>query len=109
MPDNGSKHQGNLRRVICETVAFLYQDGQGVPVSGEAEIVIVLSGSQSEPGVNMQSVRVDILSAFNSEGQDIFLQIMSDSALRLRVEQVALEHYLCPPKLPVELPGRMEW
>ncbi len=109
MPDNGNEACGNLLRVICETVAFRYSDEQRIMLVGEAEIVLVLTGRQSEPGVNLHSVRVDILSAFSPEGQDMYTQVIADIALKNAVENAALEHYLHPPRVPVGLPGRVEW
>ncbi len=109
MPDNGNVPAGNLLRVICETVAFRYSDEQCIMLVGEAEVVIVLTGGQSETGVNLYSVRVDILSAYNPEGQDVYGQVTADAALKSAVEKVALEHYLHPPRVPVGLPGRVVW
>jgi hypothetical protein len=109
MPDNGNVPGGNLLRVICETVAFRYSDEQCTMLVGEAEVVIVLTGGQSETGVNLHSVRVDILSAYNPEGHDVYVQIIADAALKSALEKVALEHYLHPPRVPVGLPGRVEW
>jgi len=109
MPDNGNEPGGNLLRVICETVAFRFSDEQHIMLVGEAEVVIVLTGMQSEPGVNLHSVRVDILSAYDPEGQDVYTRIITDTALKSAVERAALEHYLHPPKVPVGLPGRLEW
>jgi hypothetical protein len=107
MPDHANNRSGNLLRVISETVAFRYSDETCPLLVGEAEIVIILTGSRSEPGVNLHSVRVDILSAYDSEGQDVYACTIADAALKCAVERVALEHYLMPA--PVGLPGRMEW
>ena len=109
MPDNGNEACGNLLRVVCETVAFRYSDEQRIMLVGEAEVVIVLTGRNPEPGVNLHSVRVDILSAFDPEGRDMYKQVLADAALKSAVEKTALEHYLHPPKVPVGLPGRVEW
>ncbi|HOY06755.1 MAG TPA: hypothetical protein PLO67_15205 [Saprospiraceae bacterium] len=109
MPDHANNCSGNLLRVISETVAFRYSDDAHLMLVGEAEIVIILTGCRSEPGVNLHSVRVDILAAYNAEGQDIYTQILADTALKNAVERTALEHYLSPPKVPVGLPGRTEW
>ncbi len=109
MPDNRNEPAGNLLRVICETVAYRYSDEQHIMLVGEAEVVIILTGIQSEPGVNLHSVRVDILSAYDPEGQDVYIQTIADAALKSALERVALEHYLHPPKVPVGLPGRVEW
>jgi hypothetical protein len=109
MPDHANNCSGNLLRVISETVAFRYSDSAHLMLVGEAEIVIILTGSASDPGVNLQSVRVDILAAFDPEGQDIYTRIITDNVLKCAVERAALEHYLSPPKVPVGLPGRAEW
>ncbi len=109
MPDHENKHAGNLLRIICETVAFRYSDEDRIMLTGEAEVVLVLTGNYSEPGVNLHSVRVDILVAYDAEGQDVYTRILTDQHLKQAVERAALEHYLCPPKVPVGLPGRTEW
>ena len=109
MPDQANNRQGNLLRVISETVAFRYSDDAHLMLVGEAEIVIILTGSHSDPGVNLHSVRVDILAAYDAEGQDIYAKIVADAALKSAVEKTALEHYLSPPKVPVGLPEGTEW
>lgn len=109
MPDQGNKHAGNLLRVITETVAFRYSDEEQIMLTGEAEIVLVLTGSHSEPGVNLHSVRVDILAAYDAEGLDAYTHILAEPNLRQAVERAALDHYLCPPRVPVGLPGGTEW
>lgn len=109
MPDQENKQAGNLLRVICETVAFRYSDEDRIMLTGEAEIVLVLTGSYSDPGVNLHSVRVDILVAYDAEGKDVYTTVLADQLLKKAVEKAALEHYLCPPRVPVGLPGRTEW
>lgn len=104
--NNGS---GNLLRVITEMVAFRYSNEHDLMLVGEAEIVIVLTGSHSEPGVNLHSVRIDILSLFDAAGQDVYTRFMEEATLKAAIEQTALEHYLQAPRVPVGLPGRLEW
>lgn len=109
MPDNGNEPRGNLLRVICETVAFRYSDEARIILVGEAEVVLILTGTQPEPGVNLHSVRVDILTAYDPEGQDVYAHVLADATLKQSLERSALEHYLHPPRVPVGLPGRVEW
>lgn len=109
MPDNGNERAANLLRVICETVVFRFSSEQDIMLVGEAEIVLVLTGSHAEPGVNLHTVRVDILTVYDVEGQDVYARIMLDAQMKADIERAALEHYLSPPKVRVELPGRVEW
>lgn len=109
MSEPANNASGNLLRVITETVAFRYSNEQDLMLVGEAEIVIVLTGNHSEPGVNLHSVRIDVLSLFDPAGQDVYARFMEDVILRAAIERTALEHYLQPPRVPIGLPGRLEW
>ncbi|MBL7780854.1 MAG: hypothetical protein JNM22_06515 [Saprospiraceae bacterium] len=109
MSEPAHNASGNLLRVITEMVAFRYSNEQDLMLVGEAEIVIVLTGNHSEPGVNLHSVRIDVLSLFDPSGQDVYTRYIEDATLKATIERIALEHYLCPPRVPIGLPGRTEW
>ena len=96
-------------RVLRETVAFRYSDEDQIMLTGEAEVVLVLTGSHSEAGVNLHSIRIDIISLYNAEGTDVYRIALADQTLKEAVENAAMEHYFCPPSVPVGLPGHSEW
>jgi len=103
----------NECHVVCETVAYRYSDEKDIMLVGEAEISLSVMTVQDIQGLslaNMQSVRVDVLSAYDTAGKDQYAFVMADAALKKAIEDAALEHYLRPPKVPVELPARrVEW
>lgn len=102
-----------MQRVICEMVAFRYSDEQSLMLVGEAEITLEVMDVQNLEGeslANIQSVRVDLLSIYDAAGQDQYTAVMADQALKKILEDTALDHYLRPPRVPVELPRRIvEW
>lgn len=113
MPDNPHE-QGQIPvKVIHELVAFRYSDEVSVMLVGEAELMIEVLmgfGDETETITNLHCVRVDILSAFDPEGRDVFAETVSDPALKAELEKTVLEHYFHPPKVPVGLPKRVtEW
>lgn len=103
----------NEYQVICETVAYRYSDEKSIMLVGEAEVSLSVMTVQDVHGhslANMQSVRVDVLSAYNADGVDQYALVMKDAILKKAVEDAALEHYLRPPKVPIALPlRRVEW
>lgn len=109
MSDNPNEHGQNSPHVISEIVAFRYSNEADLLLVGEAELVIELLGNQTETGTNLYSVRVDIISLYNAEGQDVFAPAMNDRTLKQTLEKTALDHYFHPPKVPVGLPKRAEW
>jgi hypothetical protein len=109
MPDNPNESGQNIAKVISETVAFQYSNEAGLQFIGEAELVIEILGNQADAGTNLYSVRVDILSLYDSEGGDVFAQAINDRILKSALEKTALNHYFHPPMTPVGLPKRAEW
>lgn len=110
MPDIPNKHRQNPPEVISEIVAFRYTDEAQVMLVGEAELVIEVFGDKTETGTNLYSVRVDIISAYDPEGADIYPSVMHNPDLRQALEKTALDHYFHPPRVPVGLPKKTaEW
>lgn len=113
MPDNPHEHEQIPVKVIHEIVAFRYSDEASVMLVGEAEMMIeVLAGfgDKTELSTNLYSVRVDILSAFDAGGRDVYETTMRDKTLREKLEESAIAHYFHPPKVPVGLPKKItEW
>lgn len=109
MPDIPNAHSQNPPRVINEIVAFRYSDEAGLMLVGEAELAIEQLGHQTEAGTNLYSVRVDIISLYDAEGNDVFAPAMHNRILKYALEKTALDHYFHPPKVPVGLPKRAEW
>ena len=109
MPDNPNERGQNAPRVISEFVAFQYRDETGILLLGEAELVIEILGNQADTGTNLYSVRVDIISIYDSGGNDVFAQSINNRTLRTALEKTALDHYFHPPEAPVALPNRVEW
>lgn len=109
MPDNPNENVQNTAKVISEIVAFRYSNETGLRFIGEAELVIEILGKQAEAGTNLYSVRVDIISLYDSEGSDVFAQAINDRILKSNLEKTALDHYFHPPETPVRLPKRAEW
>ncbi len=113
MSDFLHQPEQNDHHVVCETVAYRYSNAKDIMLVGEAEISLTVMTIQDMQGLslaNMQSVRVDVLSAYDPDGKDQYAFVMADAALRKAVEDIALEHYLRPPKAVIELPvRRVEW
>ena len=113
MPENPNEHSQIPKKVVHEMVAFRYSDEASLMLVGEAEIMIEMltdGGDESEIFTNIQSVRVDLLSVFDANGCDVFVQIMENPALKRALEETALEHFFHPPKVPVSLPKKItEW
>lgn len=113
MSDNPHEHEQNPVKVVHEIVAFRYSDEVSAMLVGEAEMMVEVLpgfGDKTEINTNLYSVRVDILSAFDAEGRDVYAAAMSDPVLREKLEEAAIEHYFHPPKVPVGLPKRAtEW
>jgi hypothetical protein len=110
MPEFPNEHGHIPKKVIHEIVAFRYSDEAEVMLVGEAEVVIgmLTEGENSaEIYANIHSVRVDVLSAFDPDGCDVFASAMSDPALKRALEEAALEHFFHPPRVPVSLPKRI--
>jgi hypothetical protein len=102
----------NRTKVMQEIVAYRYSDEESIMLVGEAEVALeVLNGcEEGEPLANLCSVRVDILTAFDPQGFDVYKHVMCSDALRSRLEAAALDHYFHPPKVPISLPKRVrEW
>lgn len=82
-------------------------------LTGEAEVTIEMLAdgtNNTDVYTNLHSVRVDILSAFDAQGLDVYAHIMVSEALKRRLEEAALDHYFHPPKVPVGLPRKIvEW
>lgn len=100
-------------KVLYEVVAWRYSDEQGVMLVGEAEVMVEQAASAQgdvQDAASRYHIRVDVLSAFDPEGQDCFAAVMRNEALRTAIEAAALDHFLMPPQMPVSLPrNRMEW
>lgn len=108
-----SENAQNKLKVIHEIVAYRYSDEESIMLVGEAEVNIeMMSDGLDDPEIytNLRSVRVDILSAYDTQGLDVFAHIMVSEELKRRLEEAALDHYFHPPKVPVGLPKRIvEW
>jgi hypothetical protein len=109
MPDNPNESGQNAAKVISEIVPFRYSNEAGLLLIGEAELVIEILGNQSDAGTNLYSVRVDLISVYDSEGSDVFAEAINDRILKPALEKTALDHYFHPPKAPVGLPRRTDW
>lgn len=113
MSENPNERNQIPKKVIHEIVAFRYSDEASLMLAGEAEIMIEMltdGGDESEIFTNIQAVRVDLLSVFDANNCDVFVQIMENPALKRILEEAALEHFFHPPKVPVSLPKRItEW
>lgn len=109
MPDNPNESGQKTAKVISEIVAFQFSNEAGLLLIGEAELVIEILGNQADAGTNLYSVRVDIISLYDSEGNDVFVQAINDMILKSALEKTALDHYFHPPQVPVGLPNRAEW
>ena len=100
-------------KVVHEIVAYRYSDEESIMLVGEAEVTIEMlaeGAGEAEIYTNLHSVRVDILSAYDPQGLDVYPHIMVSEALRRRLEVAALDHFFHPPKVPVGLPKRIvEW
>lgn len=109
MPENSP----NQIKVIHETVAYRYSDEDSIMLVGEAEITIeMLADGEALTDIftNIRSVRVDILSAYDPQGLDVYPHILVSEDLKHRLEEVAIDHFFHPPKVPVGLPKRIiEW
>lgn len=106
------QEQTNLK-VVHEIVAYRYSDEESIMLMGEAEVTIeMLSDGRDETEIytNIRSVRVDILSAYDPQGLDVYPHVIIADALKRRLEEAALDHFFHPPKVPVGLPNRIiEW
>ena len=110
MADISTKRKENTPEVICEIVAYRYCPEPHQMLVGEAELLIEVFGEKSETGTNLYSVRVDLLSAFNPDGQDVYAATMNNPSLKHALERTALDHYFHPPLVPVGIPRRAaEW
>lgn len=110
MADISKKRKENTPEVICEIVAFRYSDELHPVLVGEAELLIEVFGAKTETGTNLYSVRVDLLSAFNPDGQDVYAATMRNPSLKHALEKTALDFYFHPPQVPVGLPRiSSEW
>ena len=109
MPDIPNESGQNSAKVISETVAFRYSNEADLQFIGEAELVIEILGNQADAGTNLYSVRVDIISLYDSEGDDVFTLTINDRILQSALEKIALDHYFHPPKVPIGLPKRADW
>lgn len=107
MPENQRDHRQNYPQVIYEVVAFRYGVAENAIV-GEAEIVIETYGADPSSNTNLHSVRVDILSAYDFEHNDIFYKVIRSPGLKKALEQAALLYYFHPPDKPVELPKQFD-
>lgn len=100
-------------KVVHEIVAYRYSDEESIMLVGEAEVTIeMLAEGADEAAIytNLHTVRVDILSAYDAQGLDVYPHIMVSEALRRQLEVAALDHFFHPPKVPVGLPKRIvEW
>ena len=109
MPENVQ----NRMKVIHEIVAYRYSDEERIMLVGEAEVTIeMLADGTNDTGIytNLRSVRVDVLSAYDAQGLDVYQHIIVSEALKRRLEVAALDHFFHPPKVPVGLPNRIiEW
>ncbi len=103
----------NQMKVLHEIVAYRYSDEESIMLVGEAEVNIEMFSDgtdDTEIYTNLQSVRVDILSAYDPQGLDVYPHIMASELLKRRLEEAALDHFFHPPKVPVGLPKRIiEW
>jgi hypothetical protein len=107
-----SENSPNHKKFIQEIVAYRYSDEESVMLVGEAEVALEVlhDCEESEPLANLCSVRVDILSAFDPQGLDVYKHVMCSDELRRRLEAAALDHYFHPPKVTISLPKRIrEW
>lgn len=108
-----SENAQNMRKVLHEIVAYRYSDEESIMLTGEAEVTIEMLADgtdNTDVYTNLHSVRVDILSAFDAQGLDVYAHIMVSEALKRRLEEAALDHYFHPPKVPVGLPRKIvEW
>jgi hypothetical protein len=108
-----SESAQNQLKVVHEIVAYRYSDEESIMLVGEAEVNIEMLSEgldETEIYANIRSVRVDILSAYDAQGLDVFAHIMVSEELKRRLEVAALDHFFHPPKVPVGLPKRIvEW
>lgn len=108
-----SENAQNQLKVIHEIVAYRYSDEESIMLVGEAEISIEMlaeGANTTEIYTNLHTVRVDILSAYDPQGLDVFPHIIVSEILKKRLEETALDHFFHPPKVPVGLPKRIvEW
>ncbi len=108
-----SENAQNQRKVIHEIVAYRYSDEESIMLVGEAEVNIEMlcdGFDDIEIYTNLRSVRVDILSAYDSQGLDVYPHIIASKELKRRLEVAALDHFFHPPKVPVGLPKKIvEW
>ncbi|MDX1910452.1 MAG: hypothetical protein SFV22_03145 [Saprospiraceae bacterium] len=107
-----SENAQNQIKVIHEIVAYRYSDEESIMLVGEAEITLeALADGLDDKDVftNLRSVRVDVLTAFDPMGLDVFPHVAVSEELRRRLEAAALDHFFHPPKIPVGLPKRIEW
>lgn len=113
MPENLHTDGQNQGKVIYEVVAFRYSDEASLMLVGEAEITIELFTDEETAvpnSTNLKSVWVDLLSVYDAEDRDVYLWVMGDPVLCRQLAKAALDHYLCPPSVPVGLPKRVrEW
>ncbi|MBK8195786.1 MAG: hypothetical protein IPK76_22260 [Lewinellaceae bacterium] len=110
MPDNQHDHRQNYPQVVYEVVAFRYGSADDTTIVGEAEIVIETYGADTSSSTNLHSVRVDILSAYDFEHNDIYYRVIRTPGLKKVLEQAALLYYFHPPEEPVVLPRKIsEW
>ena len=108
-----SENAQNQLKVVHEIVAYRYSDEESIMLVGEAEVNIELladGSDDTEIYTNLRSVRVDILSAYDPQGLDVYPHIIASEALKRRLEVAALDHFFHPPKVPVGLPKKIvEW
>lgn len=107
-----SENSPNRTKVLQEIVAYRYSDEESIMLVGEAEVVLEVLDNCEEGAAlaNLCSVRVDILSAFDPQGFDVYEHVIHSDELRRCLEAAALDHYFHPPNVPVSLPKRLkEW
>ncbi len=108
-----SENAQNQLKVVHEIVAYRYSDEESIMLVGEAEVTIEMladGADDTEIYTNLHSVRVDILSAYDPEGLDVYPHVIVSEELKRRLEMAALDHFFHPPKVPVGLPKKIvEW
>ena len=113
MKQINKENEQNQHKVIITIIAFRFSDEATLMLVGEAELTLELYADASPSPISMLdllSVRIDILSLYDADENDVYHQAMENPALRQKLEAAALEHYLHPPKVPIGLPKRLsEW
>ncbi len=113
MKQINKENEQNQHKIIITVVAFRYSDEATLMLVGEAELTLELFSDACPSPISMLdllSVRIDILTLYDTDEKDVYSLVMDQASLRQKIEAAALDHYLHPPKVPIGLPKKLsEW